>query len=374
MYENIKSIPGLINEKIPTIDKQIRQLFSHHELLNIKEILLTGCGDSYFASEAAKYAFQRFAGIRTYALPSMEAGRYYLIDNKSSFVKNPMVIAISVSGEVSRTVEALKIAKGTECFTVAITGNPNSKLAEFADRIIDGSLPPSKNHSPGVASFRMSMLILLLFSIHLAEVRGKILMSFGDKLRKELLDISEYVNETIESCSPIADELAKVFMKDGYFVFVSDGPGKSTADFSAAKLIEATGLIGLSQETEEWCHLQYFDDIDEGPPSFLICSGKRGLNRVKEVIKVMKRVNRNVILVSTKLEASNIQGFDHFLPICGDVRDEFRPLIDAVACELFAASLSEKLNRNYFRQGKKNFKIGNGIRESEIMEFRDLFS
>ena len=372
MLENIKRIPEIIEENVTVLDRNIRHSFSHHDLLNIKEIVLTGCGDSFFAPIAAKYAFQRFAGVKTVSLPAMEAGRYYLLDNRSPFVKNPLVLAISVSGEVSRTVEALLIAKEKGCSTVAVTGNLESSLAQGADYVIDGSIPVMEHRSPGIISYRMSYLILLLFAIHLAEVRGTMLMSEADALRKELVHAAKLAARTIEVCSPVAKKMAKEMIDEKYFVFVSDGPGIATAEFSAAKIIEATGNIAKAQNTEEYAHLQYFETANPATPTFLISSGRRGLGRSVEISEIMKRVGRKVIFVSNDKEQNEVQNADYYLSVAGDLREEFAPLVNPIGCELFSAFLAENQGSTYFRKNRKEYQMGNGIRESRVEKIKDL--
>lgn len=372
MIENLSSLSQLIREKVPELDKQIRHSFSHHDLLNIKQIVLTGCGDSYFASTLAKYSFKRFSNVNTLALPSMEAGRYYIKDVSSPYVNNPFVMATSVSGEVSRTIEALAIANDKGCYTVAVTGNLTSSLAKNADKLIEISLPSSEHNSPGITSYRMSSLALILFSIHLAEVHGRILMSEADKLRRELINLSDYIEKTIVKSEPIAKQMVSELSDHKYFEFVSDGPGMATAEFSAAKIIEATGCVGLAQDTEEWAHLQYFEDFQRAIPTFLISSGQRGFDRLNEIARVMKRIGRKVILISTEEEMKKFSEFDYFLPVVGDCHDEFRPIHNPIGCELFAAYLSEKLDKSYFRRGTLGYEEGNGIRDSLIVNCKDL--
>ncbi len=59
MQKQIESLPALIREQVPVLDMRVRAAFTHAELLAVKEIVLTGCGDSYFAGLGARHFFQR---------------------------------------------------------------------------------------------------------------------------------------------------------------------------------------------------------------------------------------------------------------------------------------------------------------------------
>ncbi len=52
----------------------------------LDRVYLTGCGDSYYAAMAAKLAFERWTGLPTEVLPSMEFSRYAVGDRGRALV------------------------------------------------------------------------------------------------------------------------------------------------------------------------------------------------------------------------------------------------------------------------------------------------
>ena len=67
------AIPAVMDSVQPQLESLDPNLFSA-----ASHIYITGCGDSYFAGLAARYAFTRYAGIPTDALEALEFGRYTL--------------------------------------------------------------------------------------------------------------------------------------------------------------------------------------------------------------------------------------------------------------------------------------------------------
>ena len=106
-------------------------------------IYLAGCGDSHYAGLAARLAFERWSGIPTQALPSLELSRYEL----ELAPAGSWVVCVSNSGKVVRTVEAAVNARARGLMAIAVTYDPASRLAEAADvtlafRYADQILPP----------------------------------------------------------------------------------------------------------------------------------------------------------------------------------------------------------------------------------------
>jgi glucosamine--fructose-6-phosphate aminotransferase (isomerizing) len=367
MLREIEYLPELIIDQIPLLDEQVKHVFDHRRITSFKEIIFTGCGDSYFAGIGVRHFFQRVCNIPARAIPSMDAARYDLIDYKSSFPYNPLVIATSVSGMVVRTVEAITIAKSQGASTLALVGNNNSPLAEATDKIIHCKLKELPR-SPGVASYRVSLLAMYLLGIHFAEVRRRISKKDGNKLRDSLKRTSDQINITIKNNKSKANDLSELLKETNYFTFIGDGPNFSSAVFSAAKITEGTGLIAVSQNTEEWAHLQYFENAYPQIPTFIITSGGRGYNRILELLTVMKRIGRYVIAVSSEECSELISNANFYFSVKKGVSDLFSPIVYPVANELFASYLSDAINAEYYRENLDTYpRYANTIRDNELL-------
>ena len=372
MLKQILSLPDLIAEQVPLLDMRVRAAFTHNELLSIKEIVFTGCGDSYFAGMAARHFFQRVCNISTRALPALEASRYDLVDYKSQFPKNPLVMATSVTGKVIRTIEAINITKEQNGLAVGITGNPEGPFAAACEKIIDCYLPPLP-HSPGVRSYRMSMLVMYLLGIHLAEVKAIISQRDAGVLRDRLKETADRLAETIKLSQKKAEDLANTFREVKYFVFIGDGTNNATAYFSAAKITEACGLIAVPQNAEEWAHLQYFENTFPDAPTFVISNEHRGYPRILELLEPMRRIGRRIVAI-TPPDCKELTSFaDYVLPVTAKVDDLFSPIVYAAGGELFASYLADAVKATYFRENLDNYKnFNNTIYTNQLLNKADF--
>jgi len=366
MLEQIESLPRLLVEQLPELDRRVRDLMTHEECYRVKQVLVYGCGDSHNAALASTLAFQQFAQLPVRACTSMEASRSIVPYMDRSFPLSPLAIGISVSGEVARTVEASSLARQCGAFTVAITGSATSRLAATSERVLDCAAP-ELNGAPGIRTYQSSLLSLFLLSIRLAEVRNVMTQSEANSLRQELADLPDVLAATVAACREPAQQLAGSFTDSPTIVFVGDGIQYATALFGAAKVIEASGRHGQGVETEEWAHLNYFVDVDSSTPTVLILENGPGQARALELLPVMQRIGRRSVVLAAEPHAVNLPQTVGHLPIAGAMRRAFSPLVFAIGVELLAAYLADAIGATYFRCNDARYIGGNGIRTSAII-------
>ncbi len=364
MWAEAESLPALIRERLQPTDEAVRRLLDHNECLSIKEIFITGCGDSHNAGVAAEMAFDTLAGIPTHPLPAMQFSRYAIRALRRDFPRSPLVVGISTSGEVSRTIEALTLARQQGALTVALTGNSESRAARAAEKVLAVSTE-SYGRSPGVRTYAMSLLSLYLLAIRLGEVAARYTQAEADDLRAELLGTADTIEATIAASAQAAVAIGRETGAAPNFVFVGSGPNYATALFGAAKMVEAAGKHVIGQEMEEWAHLQYFSKEAE-TPTVLIAPPGESHDRAAELAQVMRHLGRRLIAVVAADDRAIAPLADAVLPIRGAVRELFSPLVSCVPVELLAAVVSHASGEPYFRQTTPMYESGNGIRLSQI--------
>jgi len=375
MHDQIYSLPGMIREVFPKFDESVRMGLDHQLCMSIKRIYVTGCGDSHHAALGAELAFEALAGVPTEALTALQFARYSAPLIPDSGPRTNLVIGISVSGEVTRTLEALLQGQAAGATTVAVTATPGSRVANAGEHVIWTTAPdfpdPAGVHTPGVRSYAANQLALYLAAIRIGEVRGKLTTQEANKLRGELLNLAHAAEQTIAACDKPAGALARDWMDAQEFVYVGGGPNYGSALFSAAKLLEASGDPALGQETEEWAHLQYFARSTNTPTLF-ITAGDRDLSRSVECAVAANTVGRQVVAIAPGSAAALHETAGQSLPLAGGVREMFSPLVATIPGELIAAYRAEAIGEPFFRSfgGGRSQEGGGGIsriRTSELL-------
>ncbi len=106
-------------------------------LRHSKNIYITGSGTSYNSALIAKQMLSKYAKIKVEPIMSSE-----LQFSPDSIEKNSILIAISQSGESADVLEAVKIAKKTNCKIISIVNLLTSSLARESDVVIGMNCGP----------------------------------------------------------------------------------------------------------------------------------------------------------------------------------------------------------------------------------------
>jgi glucosamine--fructose-6-phosphate aminotransferase (isomerizing) len=361
MLEQIHSLPHLIRECVPSFAEQARAALGDKLCGSLERLYVTGCGDSHHAAVASELAFHELGSVPSQALSALPLSRYTV-----PFLPHAgrqAVIGVSVSGEVSRTVEALRLARQAGATTIALTGNPSSRLAHAADHVLEVSATQVRQvPTPGVRSYIASLLMLYLAAVRLGELRGGLSADDAVLARRELLDLAEAVEATIEATESMAEQLAAQWADAVEFVFLGGGPNYGTALFCAAKLLEASGEPAVGQDVEEWTHLQYFGRVEK-TPTFVIDPAGRSSSRAREAAVAAKMIGRRVAAVVPQGEGEIAAQADVVLAVLGKVREAYSPLLYCLPGMLVADYRSQALGEAYFRgfAGGRSAEGGGGI-------------
>ena len=365
----ITSLPATAATASPNLAAKCDGLLSVADAEALDQVFITGCGDSHHAAVAAALVFRLFSGLfAVTALPAMSFARYHAAHLPSPEISRSLVIGISVSGQVSRTIEALQLAEAAGATTLAITGNPDGELAQVAQLTLLLDSPPSATITenvvvPGASSYITSLLALFQLALRMGLLRGRLTQAAWLGLQQELDDAAGYMDATILSCDRPAADLVQLWADASHFVYCGSGPNYGTALFSSAKLLEASGDIALAQDMEEWSHLDYFSR-DPATPTLLISAAARDDDRALEISTAAEAIGRRLAIIApTGSALSSRCQYPGQLSYSGRPRECFSPLVSCLPGLLIAANRSQLLDEPYFRGfgGGRSIEGGGGI-------------
>jgi glucosamine--fructose-6-phosphate aminotransferase (isomerizing) len=368
LHQQVDTLPDLIRGMIDDLVRRTQETFPPPVCRHVERIFVTGCGDSHHAALNSELAFEQLAGLPCEPQTAMQFSRYGASFIPEARRGSNLLLGISVSGQVSRTVEAVDLGRKAGALTVAITGNKDAPLAGVSDLLLETAVPPLPDELqgmivPGTRSYFASQLALYLLAIHLGQERGTLSKTLANKLRHELGTIADSMEETIASSDELAQKAAQDWLDADTFVYCGSGPNYGTSLFSAAKLLEASGDTAVAQDIEEWAHLQYFAR-QVTTPTFLISAGQRDVDRTMEIATAAKALGRRLALIAPgDSPLTQMVGNDLLFSLKDGVRDCFSPLLTSIPAILFAAYRSQLLNEPYFRAfgGGRSVEGGGGI-------------
>jgi glucosamine--fructose-6-phosphate aminotransferase (isomerizing) len=137
---------------------------------NFDQILVAGCGSTYYLAQAAAATFSHRTGIPARALPSSELWLF----THTVLPSRALLVAVSRSGTTTETLLALRRFRETHGGPVlTVTCYPESPLAQRADFTL--AAPDAQEHSVAqTRSFTSMFLLTQALAAVLASDRGRL--------------------------------------------------------------------------------------------------------------------------------------------------------------------------------------------------------
>lgn len=355
LLSEIRNQPRVIEGVLEESGPRLRDAFDPQMLQSLSRIYISGCGDSYFAGLAARFAMERWTGVPVEPIEAMEFSRYH------ASVADPdaAVLAISNSGKAMRTVEAAAAATRHGLLSIAVTGNSASPLAEAAGVVLDQqvkrngvslTMPANLEGTQvrgffGMANYVATLTMLFAFAAHVGEVRGHRSSQESENARGSIRAVAERVADTVERLISPASHLAKETGTSAP-LFIGSGPSYASALFFAAKMYELPRVNASAQLLEEWAHEQYFITNDQ-TLAFFISPPGRSESRTLELVPVAQQFGARTVAVTES--GSRVAAVtDDALAVSGETPEELSPFVYCVPAQIYATYLAAERGRPAF--------------------------
>jgi glucosamine--fructose-6-phosphate aminotransferase (isomerizing) len=362
MYDEVMKRPAFIRENFDALDELVHTTLPGDACRQWTRVLLTGCGDSFYAGLASELAFETWTALPVDVQPSLSGARYTI----PSMAPPAVVFSVSHSGRVSRTIETVALARSHGLDTVAVSGNPDSPITREAQWILAHRLQTG-GQTPGVRSYTQAQLLLLLSAVYVGECRGVLSQRQAAGLRAALRSTADVLDASLEETNRRAYALAETWRDASQYLVIGGGPSYANALFSAAKLVEACGVNAVAQELEEWAHIQFFLKSPR-LPTLLIAPPGRCLGRAIELLGVIESLNALVAVVGAHDEPVLKAHATQYFGIDGSVEEALSPLLTSMPVELLACYLAYFGDERFFRADGRGIGVGRGrITDSRIL-------
>lgn len=342
-----RSLATLVETETDVIAARMRRLLSMEEVYGIRQIILTGSGDSYFAALAAVPAMRAWTGLPVSAMVSMEAARYVDHGRPPLAGRNRglLVVSISSSGEAARLVEATQRLRKLGAITLAITANDDSRLGQSAEKRLNIAIPPAPP-APGTRSYVASLIGVYQLGIRLAEMLMCMTMDQAEVLRRQLKATATALAGLSERCEgPIAERIA-AWGDVAAMDCLGSGPSLASAYYASAKLVEAAGIHASPQDAEEFHHLNYFADQPERLPAILFAPSQAiSKTRTKELVATLTELGRPHLVVT---DTSGFAPADVSL-VLPETPEFFAPIVQTVPAALLSAFAAKRRGVVHYR-------------------------
>lgn len=264
MREQITGQPAVLRALLARQD-EIADIVAH-ATSGTERVWAVGHGDSFFAPLAAAAAFGRWTRLPYRPLLAQEMAAY----PPSGLDATSLVIAVSVSGRVGRTVDAAQAARSRGARVLAITNTPGSPLTQAADATILLGIAEPVPFLAGTVTYTASVLVLMMIASLLdsgepsGSVQGSTTAGHAGAL-SVLGHALTALDAAVARTEPVIRESVVPLARARVWYVLGMGCQEATARYGAAKMAEVADAIGIAHETEEFFHEHHWvmanDDV-----------------------------------------------------------------------------------------------------------------
>ncbi|MEA9983960.1 MULTISPECIES: SIS domain-containing protein [Subtercola] len=249
-------------------------------------VFLVGAGDSLAVMIASRRALELMLGVPCEPVPSLEFAYYqqHLVTERS------MVIALSSSGETTRTVEAVLVAQHAGALTIALTNTPGSSLDQESERTL---LIEATRVGWPTQSSTAAIALLMKLATEVGVRRGA---PDAAQLVAELQTLPDVIGDVLTANDEPIAEIARAEAARTMYLFSAGGPNWAAAIVGSAKVKETTPDHAVEIEVEEYHHYNTQKPFE---PLFIFAPSGPSVPRAVDTGRDARRYGGQLYVITT---------------------------------------------------------------------------
>jgi glucosamine--fructose-6-phosphate aminotransferase (isomerizing) len=291
-----------------------------HELVR-----LVGHGSSDNAASYGVYAFGLLPGW-TAMRDSISLSVYY---GARLELRGSSVVALSQSGQTPDVLEYVEHARGRGAYTIAITNDDVSSLADAAEAVLPLAAGPERAIA-ATKTYTTQVAALALLAGHAAGRGAEV----ADGIARTADLLEEFLPVLERRVSELAVSLAFV----GRMFVIGRGPEFATAREISLKLLETCRVAAEPLTATDLVHGPVAA-LDGLFPVWTIASADESLPAVREAAARAREVGATLIASGTA--AAEIASAAHYLPVPAPPFPLLTPLLSVAPGQLLAWALAQ---------------------------------
>jgi len=303
------------------------------QLKHIERVVIVGMGTSYNAGLVAEYLIEELAGVPVEVQLASEFNY-----RNQPFSRSTLLLAISQSGETADTIAALKKVEDFGVLRIGVVNAIGSSIARMTDAGVYCHAGPEKAVA-STKAFIAQVVVLAQIALKLSEGHHEKYESLLAEL-EQLPDKAQLVLNSAESIKTIAEKYADY--KD--FLFIGRHVGFPSALEGALKLKEISYIHAEGYAAGEMKHGP-LAMIDENFPTLAIATNSPLLEKTYSNIQEIRARSGPVVAIATEGN-EDIRKFTDDVIYLPDTKEELQPILHAIATQLFAYYIAEKLGHD----------------------------
>jgi glucosamine--fructose-6-phosphate aminotransferase (isomerizing) len=256
---------------------------------DVDRIFLVGAGDSLAVMVGVRLLLELMTGLPCEPVQAMDFAYYFqhLVNDRS------MVVALSSSGETTKTVEAVLVAQHAGAYTLSLTNTPGSSIEQESENslLVEASRVgwPTQSSSAALA-------LLMRLATMVGVLRGA---EGAAELARELADAPRVMSLVLDELDGPVAAIAMAEAARPMYLFSAAGPTWAAAIIGAAKVKETTPDHAVGIQVEEYHH---YNSQKPGEPLFLFAPTGPSVARAVYTGRDARRYGGSLYVVTTRGE------------------------------------------------------------------------
>ena len=296
-------------------------------LKSLTDVSVVSCGTALHAGMVGTYLCNELCALDVHTDWASEF-RY----KRLKLNPQRMVLVISQSGETADTLASLRAAKAMGSPILGIINVRESTIARESDHVLYTQAGPEI----GVAStkaYTSQIVVMYLFALHLAKLRGDITAETYDEFMRELLAVPDIMERVLDDVEPIK-RVANTVCAASSSLYLGRGFNFPSALEGALKNKEISYMHCEGYAAGEMKHGP-IALIQGGFPVFSLCTKGSTYEKMVSNIKEVGARNGHIVTIATEGD-DYIKTISDEVIYVPEVREELSPLINALPLQLLA--------------------------------------
>jgi len=241
MYEEIKSQPEAVARSL--LQAEVTGEEAARTVRDARRVVVTGCGTSFYAAEIGAWMLRAFSRGRVDA-------RAVIASEPASYdwgiSSGDVLIGVTHAGSTAMTCRALERARAAGASTMAVTGFPESRAGELAERVLATGYADERSWAHTI-SFTAALATLAALGNAVASESERLDLAALPEVLREALELEEMAHRL--AASVVASQRGPV-----QIVLAGGGPNAATAREGALKLLETSYVSASGWDLEQMLH------------------------------------------------------------------------------------------------------------------------
>ncbi|MFT5194181.1 MAG: glucosamine--fructose-6-phosphate aminotransferase (isomerizing) [Candidatus Promineifilaceae bacterium] len=349
--EEVAAQPQVIARVLTELATQIEALAQQMAERKINKVLASGSGDSWFAAQAVRCAWETYAGVPFEPLQAYEYAAYGRLGDDEQTAH----FIISSSGRPTTTWDALDLALASGALVVGITDNP-AESNPFATKPSVSLIPRGSKVGWPAQTTSATIATLISLAIAFGKARGHLSPDEATQINAQLNAIPEQMTAVLEQSAAWAETFVATHYeqhsgKRCHYTFVGGGPSFAMAQNGSALLAAGPQDAGMALTVEEFHHALRIGVVQPEDVVVLIAPQSVVESRCRDTTRVVRAWGSRLLVIATPETADLLQAETDGI-ILPAVADAMSPLLTLMPLHALSIALAAHKVATGYRRPK----------------------